>query len=287
MSALALGLLALVSTLLGAGFSLYIWRRMSGRHMPRATFADHRARLAPWVDVRCPPGDGPFPTVLLLHGCGGVRSNMSEYAEAAVAAGRAAIIVDSLGPRGISYEQALAQVCTGRRLWGRERAADLYAALEIARADPRIDPDALALAGWSHGGWTILDALVLAGQGWPPDGVDDPPGEPLKGVRAALLVYPYCGFPALSARRTGLTDIPLDVVLVERDAIASERAAAAALNRIRAAGGVVSWSVLDGVSHGFDERDHPETSPLRYDLEAAERMRLHFVDFLNKYLPAR
>lgn len=50
-----------------------------------------------------PAGDGPFPAVVQLHGCGGrVPLEPEEAAgERMVALGYALLIVDSFGPRGV------------------------------------------------------------------------------------------------------------------------------------------------------------------------------------------
>src|SRR5690349_5745100 len=49
-----------------------------------------------------PSGNGPFPAVVQLHGCGGRGSRGAEDAAGArfVALGYALLIVDSFGPRG-------------------------------------------------------------------------------------------------------------------------------------------------------------------------------------------
>ena len=74
-------LLIWVLAMAGAGvvaFALYIawslYRRLRGQHMARKPFAEHAAFLEPYVRVSYPPGEGPFPAVLLFHGCGGVRA---------------------------------------------------------------------------------------------------------------------------------------------------------------------------------------------------------------------
>ena len=284
-------LLIWVLAMAGAGvlaFAGYIafklYRRLRGQHLPRKPFAEHVAFMEPYVRVSYPPGEGPFPAVLLFHGCGGVRQVTENYAALAVKSGVAAVIVDSLRARHISYEEALAQVCTGHRLWGRERAADVYAALDLIRRDRKIDPQRLALAGWSHGGWTVLDALTLAQMKLPPDGLSDAPEEPFAGVKGAFLVYPYVSGPSLAVRKDWLNDIPIEGVLVERDSMASEADASVVFSRARQRGAPVSWSVLGGVTHAFDEPDHHPESTLRYDAQATRETEGRFVDFLKRRL---
>ena len=270
-----------------AGVVWRLWRRFTGRHMKRGAFKAHRALIEPHLKTVYPPGPGPFPAVLLLHGCGGVRRIMQAYADAAAKAGVAAIIVDSHTPRGIDYQAALASVCTGRRLWARERAADLHAALAVARDDPRLDKDRLALAGWSHGGWTILDAFALHADGAVPDGLDEPPPGAFDGVKAVFLVYPYVSGPALARRRDFIPPAPVEAVLVEDDAMASDADAAEVFAGLKKKGASVSWSTLGGVTHGFDEPDHHPDSKLLYDAEATARTRADFIDLLQRKLKPR
>ncbi|XBQ17467.1 MAG: dienelactone hydrolase family protein [Oceanicaulis sp.] len=278
------GGLAAVLAAFAAGVAYALWRRLTGRHMRRAEYAARRALIEPYMRTLYPPGPGPFPAVLILHGCGGVRQVTQAYADAAVKAGCAAVIVDSLKPRGIDYEAALAQVCTGRVLWGRERAGDLYAALDVARTDPRLDSRRLAIAGWSHGGWTILDGLALAQLRIPPDGMQAAPSRPFAGVRGIFLVYPYVSGPALARRNAIDPPCPIEAVLVEGDSMASEDDAASVLARAKDAGAAVSWSTLGGVTHGYDEPDHHPDSALRYDAEATARTKGAFTDFLKRRL---
>lgn len=261
-----------------------LWRRFTGAHMRRIANAERRALIEPYVTMLYPPGAGPHPCVLILHGCGGVRRISHAYAEAAVKAGCAAMIVDSLTPRGLDYEAALAQVCTGRVLWGRERAGDLYAALDIARDDPRIDAGRLALAGWSHGGWTILDALALDRAGRPPDGMTTAPARPFEGVRGIFLVYPYISGPALARRKPIDPPGPVEAIFVEDDSMASETDAIAVLEKARQDGAAVRWTTYGGVTHGFDEPDHHPDSPLRYDSEATAMARNQFTEFIKRRL---
>jgi dienelactone hydrolase len=278
------GLLAAMLAVLSVAVAGRLWRRLTGQHMKRDKFTLHRAKIEPHLQTRYPPGEGPFPVVLLFHGCGGVRQIMDDYAQAATKAGVAAIIVDSHAPRGIEYEAALAQVCTGRILWGRERAADVHAALAVVRDDPRLDADRIVLAGWSHGGWTLLDAFALNASGQSPDGLDVVPQPAFAGVQGVFLVYPYVSGPALARRREFAPPAPVEAVLVAEDGMANEHDAAEVFATLKDAGAAVTWSTLGGVTHGFDEPDHHPTSKLRYDDEATQQTRGAFVDFLKRRL---
>ncbi|HQR90388.1 MAG TPA: dienelactone hydrolase family protein, partial [Caulobacter sp.] len=87
------------------------------------------AKVVDASQVFKPVGPGPFPVALILHGCGGKTPFLEAYAQTAVDAGYAAIVVDSLKPRGMSTLDAKLLVCTGVRLHGLKRAADLFAVL--------------------------------------------------------------------------------------------------------------------------------------------------------------
>jgi dienelactone hydrolase len=281
--AVLVGMLAL----LGVVVARRLWQRLTGQHLKRDAFTRHRALIEPHLQTRYPPGDGPFPVVLLFHGCGGVRQIMDDYADAAVKAGVAAMIVDSHTPRGIGYEAALAQICTGRILWGRERAGDVHAALAVVRDDPRLDDKRIVLAGWSHGGWTLMDAFTLQTHDQTPDGLDSVPQPAFNGVKGVFLVYPYVSGPALARRKSMTPPAPVEAILVADDGMASDLEASASFARMKEAGSPITWSTLGGVTHGFDEPDHHPTSKLRYDGAATEQTRGAFVDFLKRRLEPR
>ena len=59
------------------------------RHAPEAL----AARLAPHLHVRCPPGEGPFPTVVCFHGCTGVNLGDLDWLDHLAAHGFAAVLV--------------------------------------------------------------------------------------------------------------------------------------------------------------------------------------------------
>lgn len=236
--------------------------------MATGTFEDRIKALMAFASVVKPDGPGPFPVVIQLHGCGGVKPFQRTWADVAREAGWAAIVLDSYGHRGISRLGAYATVCTGARLWGRERAGDLLAALEWARRQPWADKDRLVAAGWSHGGWTVLDAMALRpgadmAQATKLQGLPD---EPLAGVRGAFLVYPYCG-PGSIARRRGLRfDAKPLALLGAKDMIVGTTGLRTSLEQMSAPTPIViDW--LEGATHAFDEPDATDFR-VRYNPEA-------------------
>lgn len=241
--------------------------------------ADHAAWLEPHVDIRLPAGaDGPVPAALLFHGCGGRRGLQDEYAAALNAAGYAAVIVDSLAPRGIGRAAAMTQVCTAMRLRGQARAADIFAAINLARRTSGIDPDRLLLTGWSHGGWALLDALTYAAEGRPPPGLSG--SARLDGVAGLLLLYPYCSFPARSRTHSIAAGIPVDAVLAGRDLVASTADCRHILDRAAAAGVTVNWEMWPGQTHAFDEPGNPDPR-MSHDPDAAEAARQRLIGLLD------
>jgi len=236
--------------------------------------------LAPHWDVVKPAGDGPFPLVVQLHGCGGKKAFQQTWAEVAAGAGIAALVIDSHAPRSISQMAAYATVCTGMRLPGRERAGDLFAALAWARRQSWIDPQRLIAAGWSHGGWTISDALSLRDRAEAARAtrIGDLDEEPLAGLVGAFLVYPYLGIGVLRGRAWRVKPRTL-AIICGKDAIAGGPAAHRALAFVAAGGVPVEIIPFDAATHAFDE---PDARDLRVRYAPALVRRAH--DLYGRFL---
>ncbi len=251
--------------------------------MARETLDERIAALMPHADIVKPEGPGPFPVVVQMHGCGGKKPFQATWAEQARAAGWAAIVLDSYGHRGISRLGAYATVCTGTRLWGRERAGDLYAALEWARRQPWADGRRMVAAGWSHGGWAVLDALALKPGAEMADAtkLEGLPDEPLAGVTGAFLVYPYCGYGCIARRRGLRFDAQPLALLGSKDLIVGTDGLRATLTALPAPTPLrIEW--LDGATHAFDE---PEARDIRVRHDPVITARAHAS--YRGYLQAR
>ncbi|MBO6728755.1 MAG: dienelactone hydrolase family protein [Maricaulis sp.] len=272
----ALAGLALLLAVLLLAFAV----SLSGLAVPKRTLEQQITLIQPHTEIRLPDNvTGPVPGVLLLHGCGGRRQVQDNYADAIVNAGYAALIINSNEARGIGRLGSMSQVCMALRLLGQERAADIHAGLEIARNHPGIDGDHLALLGWSHGGWTILDALSLAGEGRAPAALRDSPVG-LSGVQLALAMYPYCGFPALTDGRNLPAHIPLHAILAEDDVIAPANRCA---HRLTRSGPHVSFEIYADQTHAFDEPNAPPLDPrIVYNENAAARAQRRIVELLDE-----
>lgn len=247
------------------------------------TLVDRWRRLAPAAELLTPAGKGPFPVVLLFHGCGGVRIHIRQYAQAATRAGWAALIVDSFEPRGWSRRLAQFLVCTGLVLRGRRRAGDVLAALCGARRLPIVDPGRMAVAGWSHGAWAVMDlwAQPLAKRG--EVRIADADQGRLDGVRGAFLAYPYVGLASASGGGRPWphgAGLKITSIVPRRDHLASVRRHMRALTAAVSAGAEVAiWSV--DATHAFDEPGL-KGRVLAYD----EALSLQAVDRFTAFLKA-
>jgi dipeptidyl aminopeptidase/acylaminoacyl peptidase len=97
-----------------------------------------------------PPGAGPFPTVIVHPAGGGVAADMKGVARDLAQHGYLAVAVD--------YRRLLDGKFRRNTFAWRE-AQDPRAALEVVRAQPRVDRDRIAALGFSQGG---IYSLLLA-----------------------------------------------------------------------------------------------------------------------------
>jgi dienelactone hydrolase len=135
-----------------------------------------------------PEGEGPFPAVVCLHGCGGISKRDDAWVERLSSWGYVTLQVDSFGPRGRS------NICTNGKLIPPEsRAQDARDAKSFLSGFPFVNKGRIGVMGWSHGGWTTLytvnPRITLQNRGDP--------------FRAAIAFYPYCDI-SLSGLETPL-----------------------------------------------------------------------------------
>ena len=232
-----------------------------------------------------PEGAGPFPVALILHGCGGKTPFLEAYAQTAVEAGYAAVVVDSLEPRGLSSLDAKLTVCTGLRLRGHKRAADLFGVLAWLEGEAWADPRRIFLAGWSHGGWTIMDAFALGPRVGAVTGLADADPAKLRDrVHGTLLVYPYAGYPALTTRQGwGGGGPKVFAVLAGRDQVVGWKAPKRALERLSAEGLGVDTVFHADATHAFDD-DRANDPRARYRPDLFAQTRDYFGSALTRSL---
>lgn len=238
---------------------------------PQRSFAELTDLLAPHIELLLPEGEGPFPTAVILHGCGGLQLADQQRARQALQRGYAVILVDSHTPRQISVKRN----CAGRVLQGRERAADVIAGVAFARRQTQVDADRLFLVGYSHGAWSALEALHYDER--LPLGLLDSPGQHLQGVIGIVGWYPYCGF-GTEFRKGWDKDIPVLMLLAAADEIVSATQCKKLALAMTDAGLNASAQLYQGVSHGFDIK-LPWVR--QFDEQIAQRALRKQFDFMN------
>ena len=205
----------------------------------------HRDRTMLRGFVMKPEGDGPFPTVLLLHGCGGpvtskgaIAGRERSWMDLFVSVGYAVMLLDSFNPRGY------ASICTKRDrpiTAERDRPYDAYAALRWLRERPFVQADRVAIMGWSHGAMTTLATIseaMIREVGWK---------EP--GFFTAVAFYPGClDFGKTRYKAT----VPLLLQLGEKDDWTPARYCLRLADTIKKAGDPVELDVYKGAYHAFD-----------------------------------
>jgi dienelactone hydrolase len=100
-------------------------------------------------------GKGPFPAVVVLHGCDGVTQHARNWAQQLVAWGYVAIVVDSFRPRDV------VSVCNhGMLVPPQLQATDAFSAADYLRSRPEVSGARIGVIGFSHGGWAVLKAVL-------------------------------------------------------------------------------------------------------------------------------
>ncbi len=254
------------------------WRALD---TPDRSFAelDQLLSEAMFIVEPGPEHSAPFPVLIQLHGCGGLKRDRHEaWARRAAALGYMAIIVDSNGPRGFSPTRAQTMICRGKELLGQERAGDILAAFGKALATGKADPDRVYLAGWSHGAWTAMDFMTM-GPGRLPAGLSLYDG-PWPEISGTVLFYPHCGLGALSRFRDWVSQPPTLALIAAQDEVVDAEACLGMLRRMQAGGLPAEIIVYPDANHGFDNADMARERSDWYRADDAEDAARRFEAFL-------
>ena len=128
-----------------------------------------------------PKGDGPFPALIIVHTCGGIRQQIGYWRKEAVRRGYVAFVIDSFSSRGSPTCRPLPPVPPARGV------KDVFDAAEHLKTFPFVDKSRIGMLGVS---WGAMVGLRSASPGFVTRAAL--PGTPLSAV---VSLYPACYFP--------------------------------------------------------------------------------------------
>ncbi len=219
-----------------------------------------------------PDGAGPFPAVIVLHGCAGMHDTTKQkLVDELVAWGYVILLVDSYATRRIDH------ACTSSALaMFFRRRPDAYGALVFLAGQTFVDPHRVAAVGFSAGGWVTLSVAETNAFE-----LFDPPSN--LRFRAAAAFNPPC---REAAARPGIP------TLIFVGALDDWTPAADCSNKIASWGNdgpPVELVVYPGAHHGFY---YPHLQPgmtlfdhwVEYNGEAADNASHRLHQFLDRHL---
>jgi dienelactone hydrolase len=219
-----------------------------------------------------PEGAGPFPAVIGLHGCAGMHDTTKQrLTDDLVAWGYVILLVDSYATRGIEHACTSSAFATIIK-----RTRDAYGALVFLARQTFVDPQHVAVIGFSAGAWVTLSVAE-------PNSFQlfVPPSN--LRFQAAVAFYPPC-------QQAGVRpEIPTLVLI---GALDDWTPAADCSNKVAAWGNdgpPIELVVYPGTHHSFY---YPQLQPgrtmlghwLEYNGEAADNASYRLHQFLDRNL---
>jgi len=195
-----------------------------------------------------PDGDGPFATVIALHGCGGLAGRSEavlpryrDWAEQLLRDGKAVLLPDSFGSRGLGPQcRAKERKVRARR----ERVEDIVAARQWLMQQKWVARERVSLIGWAHGASALLWAVrpQLWRRGSDPD------------FRSAIAFYPDC---RISAGLGWSARVPTLLLIGAKDDVSSPPACRQMIDGARGRSALTRIVVYPGAYHDFDRANVP------------------------------
>ena len=145
--------------------------------------------------IHSPTGAGPWPAIVVMHGCGGVSTRTSTWGRRLADWGYLALVLDSFSGRGVKAVCTTPGVVTPGM-----RVADVAGAIDFLAERPDVVKGRFGLIGFSHGGSTAIRATLK------------PFDLAKRGLVASVAYYPGCN-PAFDRE----VDVPLLILIGDKD----------------------------------------------------------------------
>src|SRR5882757_3975887 len=194
-----------------------------------------------------PDGEGPFPTVIALHSCGGlgghaepVLARYRDWVEQLLKAGHAVVLPDSYSSRELGPQ---CRIKERRVLARRERLADIVATRRWLAQQAWVAQDRVSLIGWANGASALLWAVR------PQSGRNDGPD-----FRSAVAFYPDC---RISAGLGWSARVPTLLLIGAKDDISSPSACRQMVEGARGRSALTRIEIYPGAPHDFDRANLP------------------------------
>ena len=195
-----------------------------------------------------PEGNGPFPVVIALHGCGGlsghsepVQVRYRDWADELLKDGKAVLFPDSYGSRELGPQCRVRE----RRITARrERVGDILAARQWLMQQAWVAQDRITLLGWANGAsavlWAVRPQLLLHH------------AEP--DFRSAVAFYPDC---RLSSGLGWSARVPILVLIGAKDDVSSPSACRQMVEGAHGRSALTRIVVYPSAYHDFDRANLP------------------------------
>lgn len=188
-------------------------------------------------------GKDRLPVVVLMHGSGGIGANVEFWQRELNALGISTFAIDGFTGRGLTSVNANQALMARTNL-----ILDIYRALDVLAKHPRVDPQRVAIMGFSRGGQAALYAsLKRFDAQWNKSGI----------VPAAYLpVYPDCAITFMSD--TDVVERPIRILAGGSDDYNPAVTCAAYVERLKATGRDATLTVFPDAQHVFDNPIGPD-----------------------------
>jgi dienelactone hydrolase len=195
-----------------------------------------------------PDGDGPFPTVIALHACGGlsgrsepILARYRDWAEQLLRDGNAVLWPDSYGSRELGPQCRVGERSIHAR---RERVVDIVASRQWLMQQPWVAHDRISLLGWANGASALLWAVrpQLSSRNTEPD------------FRSAIAFYPDC---RISSGLGWSARVPTLLLIGAKDDVSSPTACHQMIDGARGRSALTRIVVYPGAYHDFDRVNFP------------------------------